>query len=193
MTSESCSADKIRSAGAGSAHGVKQPTIANRKRPFPELPQPRRPIGRKKDEFGPTDQVLGRDVANRGKNTAILRIVAIVTHHEVIAGRYVIHLSVVEGTIVAHLDDPMLHAIWQSFDILGERDHRTIAFAIKKILDAPARTWLIIDVEDAVFHLNMIARKADQPLDVIGRIVGRQLEHDHVAALGRMEEYPPRK
>src|SRR6516164_4814507 len=171
MTSESCSADKIRSAGAGSAHGVKQPTIANRKRPFPELPQPRRPIGRKKDEFGPTDQVLGRDVANRGKNTAILRIVAIVTH----------------------LDVPMLHAIWQSFDILGERDHRTIAFAIKKILDAPVRTWLIIDVEDAVFHLNMIARKADQPLDVIGRIVGRQLEHDHVAALGRMEEYPPRK
>src|SRR5271169_6655903 len=73
-------------------HAVEQPTIANRKRPFPELPQPRRSVGRKEDELGPSDQVLGWDVADGGQHAAVLRVVAIVTHHEVVAGRYVIDL-----------------------------------------------------------------------------------------------------
>jgi len=116
--------------------------------------------------------------------SAILRVVAIVPHHKVLSGRHLVDLSVIEWAVVAHLDDVMLHAVWQGFDILGERNHRTIAFAIEKILDAPARTGLIIDVEDAVLHLDMIAGEADQPFDIIRRIVGRQFEHDHVAALG---------
>jgi hypothetical protein len=36
-------------------YAAEQPAIANRERPFPELPKPRRPVGRKKDELGPSD------------------------------------------------------------------------------------------------------------------------------------------
>src|SRR6516165_306052 len=185
MICGSASADKIPLCRPlALAHAVEQPAIANRERPFPELPQPRRPVGRKKDELGASDQVLGWDVADGGKHTAILRVVTIVTHHEVFAGWYIVDLSVVERTVVAHLNDPMLYAIRQGFDILGERDHRTIALVIEEILDTLAQTWLVVDVEDTVLHLDMIAGEADHPLDIIRGVVCRQLEHRHVAALG---------
>jgi len=46
------------------------------------------------------------------------------------------------------------------------------------------RNRLVVDVEDAVLHLNPIAGQPDQPLDVIGRIVAGEFEHHDVAARG---------
>ena len=42
---------------------------------------------------------------------------------------------------------------------------------------------LAVDVHTLVAHDDVIAGQADQALDVVGRRVGRQAEHDHVAAL----------
>ena len=45
-------------------------------------------------------------------------------------------------------------------------------------------TGFAVDVEHAVYHLDLVARQADHALDVVGLVVARQLEHDHVAAVG---------
>src|SRR6266849_8335243 len=96
-----------RSSADTSIHAVEQPAVADCERPFPYLPEARRPVGRKEDELGPSDQILGRDVADGGKHAAILRVVAIITHHEVFVRRYLIDLSIVQRPIVSHLDDKM--------------------------------------------------------------------------------------
>ena len=51
-----------------------------------------------------------------------------------------------------------------------------------------ARHLLVIDVELAVPYLDMVARQADDPLDVIGRRISGQLEHHDIAALWQMRE-----
>ena len=50
--------------------------------------------------------------------------------------------------------------------------------------DLLARDHLAVDEQPAVGHLDLVARQADQALDVVGLAVARQLEHDDVAALG---------
>ena len=52
------------------------------------------------------------------------------------------------------------------------------------------RQRLAVDVEDAVDHLDPVARQADQPLDVVGA-VGRMLEDHDVAALRLAGEDAP--
>src|SRR5712671_2182773 len=146
-----------RSSAGTSIHAMQQPAVANCERPFPQLPEARRPIGRKEDKLGPSDQILGRDVADGGKHTAILRVVPIVTHHEVFVRRYLIDLSIVQWPIVSHLDDQVLPPIRQGFDILSEGNNGTVALMIEVILDTFARTWLAIDMKDTVFHLDLVA------------------------------------
>ena len=80
----------------------------------------------------------------------------------------------------------------QALDELVEQHHRAALF-IDEILGRPARHLLVIDVELAVPHLDMIARQADDPLDVVGRGIGRQFEHRDVAALRRMRQDPAGK
>ena len=45
-----------------------------------------------------------------------------------------------------------------------------------------------IDVQDAVDHLDAVARQANHAFDVVDRRVFRQPEHDDVAALGLRRE-----
>ncbi len=47
----------------------------------------------------------------------------------------------------------------------------------------PHRHALAVDEQLAVAHHDVIARQADQPLDVVRRGIGGQAEHDHVAAV----------
>src|SRR5262249_28923137 len=72
----------------------------------------RRTIGREEDELGLTDQILGRDVADGGQHAAVLRIVAVVAHREIVVGRDVVDRRVVERPVLAaakaeFLDDAM--------------------------------------------------------------------------------------
>src|SRR6202035_5335339 len=71
-----------------SGDAPEQPVVADRKRPFPDFPPTRRAVGREKDEFGLPDEVLGRDVADRRKDAAVLRIVAVVAHREIMVCRH---------------------------------------------------------------------------------------------------------
>ena len=102
-------------------------------------------------------------------------------------------MRIVERPIVAHLDDAVLHAVRQGFDILRKRNDGAVAFLIEVVLDAPARHRLTVDIEDAVFHLDVIAGEADDTLDVVGRIVSRQFEDNDITALRRMKENPSGK
>ena len=45
------------------------------------------------------------------------------------------------------------------------------------------RHLLAVDVDPLLAHDDVVAGQADEPLDVVGRGVGRQAEHDDVAAL----------
>jgi len=103
------------------------------------------------------------------------------------AGRHDEFLGVVEPLIVAHFDDAMLAPIRQRLDVLRETDRRA-ALAIDVILDALALDHEAVDVELAALHLDMVARQADDTLDVVGRVVTRQLEDGDIAAVGRREE-----
>ena len=67
----------------------------------------------------------------------------------------------------------MFYTIRQSLDVLGKQDDGPVAFVVEIILDALALARLIVNVKDAVFHLDMIAWQADYPLDIVGRIIGR--------------------
>ena len=49
------------------------------------------------------------------------------------------------------------------------------------------RLQLAVDVDALVAHDDVVARQADEPLDVVRRRIGRQAEHDDVAALRRAE------
>src|SRR5713101_3599770 len=151
--------DYGRSSAGTSIHAMQQPAVANCERPFPQLPEARRSIGRKEDELGPSDQILGRDVADGGKHAAILRVIAIIAHHEVFVRRYLIDLSIVQRPIVSHLDDKVLPPIRQGFDILSERNNGTVAFVIEVIHDAFAGAWLDINIEDKVINLDLVAGK----------------------------------
>src|SRR5262247_3775173 len=96
---------------ARSIDAAEQSTITNREWPFPEFPQPGRTVGREKDELCPADQILRRDITDRRQHAAVLRIVAIVAHHEVVTGGNGVDLRVVERAVVAHLDDQMFPPI----------------------------------------------------------------------------------
>src|SRR6266446_10712285 len=102
-----------KSSTDASIHAVEQAAVTDRERPLPQLPKSRRPVDREKDELGSPDQILSRHVADGRKHSAILRVVAIIAHHEVFAGRYSVNLCIVQGSVVAHLDDQMLSTIRQ--------------------------------------------------------------------------------
>src|ERR1700730_4378402 len=178
-----------RSSADTSIDAMEQAAVADLERPLPELPS--RPVNREKDELGSPNQILGWHVADGRKHTTVLRVVAIIAHHEVFAGRYIVNLCIIQGSVVAHLDDLMLPSIRQGLDVLSKQDDGPATFVVDIILDALARAGLIVNVENTVSHLYMIARQANHPLDIVGGVVGRELENRHVATLGGMEQYPP--
>src|SRR5204862_736368 len=51
-----------------------------------------------------------------------------------------------------------------------------------------ARHQLVVDVELAVPHLEVIPGETADALDVIGRGIGRQFEHDNIASLRQARE-----
>src|SRR5579885_3299049 len=92
-----------------SAHAMEQTAVAYRERPAPDLPPMRLAIGRKEDELRPPDQVLRRHIADRRQHAAVLRVVAVVPHREVMPGRHFVDGRIVERTVVTDLDDRVLH------------------------------------------------------------------------------------
>src|SRR5262245_3099635 len=82
------------------------------------------------DEGRLAHQVLFRNVT---PVPAVLRIVTVIAHAEIMAGRYDELFSVVVPHVVAVFDDVVLHAVGQGLDILRKRS--ALAFVVP-IFDA---------------------------------------------------------
>src|ERR1700724_1945360 len=77
-----------------SADDREQPRPADGPRPVPDVPGRLAAFEREEDDAGVADQQVGCDVADVGK-AAVLGIIAIVAHHEVMAGRHRVDVRVV--------------------------------------------------------------------------------------------------
>src|SRR5215470_6932625 len=113
---------------------------------------------------------------------AVVRIVPVVTHHEILAGRHVINPRVVVGSVVDQIERGIAHAVWQGF--APALDAAGLTFlGVNEVLDPLALDGPAVDVEVAVDHLDAVARQPDDAEDVIDRVVLRQAKHHDVTAL----------
>src|SRR5581483_9283201 len=155
-----------------SSHKMEQAIPAYRPRPVPERPG-RLALGdREENELGATDEIPERYVADSGHHAAVLRIVAVVAHHEVMTGRHDIFDGVVVEAVVLAIERLVADAIGQRLlPALHPRGRlfaaaRTFADVIAEPLALDRR---VVDIEQPVLHLDAVARQADQALDVVCR------------------------
>src|ERR1051325_4304678 len=142
------------------------------------------------DEEGLADDVLIRDEA---PDPAVARIVAVVTHHEVVARRHgarkAVHIVVAitrrraggkhgGGRIVLEKYF-MLDAI-ERLDVAARELH---ALARQVIVDLPHRHEPPVDGEPLVAVFEAVAGQADHALDVVERRILGIAEHHHIAAM----------
>src|SRR4051812_7795478 len=75
---------------SSSANPCEQAVDPHRPRPLPDLPEIGFLVDREEQELRPAHQIFYRHVADRGKYAAVLRIVAVVAHAEVMAFRHAV-------------------------------------------------------------------------------------------------------
>src|ERR1051326_1295668 len=166
------------------------PAVPDGRRPFPEFPEVRAAIGGEEDDFRFADEILERNITHTG--AAVRRIVPVVAHHEVVPFGNDEHLRVVQIALRIAVKHVVRDAIGQGLAIL-RHVMRLAAEILNVILNLHLRHGLIVDIENAVLHLHPVARQTDQTLDVIGRVVARELEHHYVATLGRRSKEAARE
>jgi hypothetical protein len=91
-----------------------------------------------------------------------------------------IFLGIVEKPVVLKIEHFIDDTVRKR---LAEATHAIAILVVEEILDALLLDSGAVDVEHAVLHLDSVAGKADDALDIVGRIILRQAEHHHVAAL----------
>src|SRR5262249_9643075 len=138
---------------------------------------------REEDDLRPTDDVLERHITYLAEHTAVGGVVTVIAHHEIMPFRHLIDGGVVVEAVIHEIECSIAHATGQrlapALDALSAR-----AFlGLDEILDAFALNGLAVDVEHALDHLDTIARKPDDTLYVIRRVVLRQPEHHDIAAI----------
>src|SRR5271170_3875996 len=97
----------------GSSHDREQPIPPYRPRPAPDVPGGLPVTDGKEDDLGAADEVFERDIADLAEHAAVGRVVAVVAHHEVMPGRHVINLGVVEKAVVLEIERLVAHAAGQ--------------------------------------------------------------------------------
>src|ERR1043165_2125617 len=168
----------------------RDPLVADRPRPLPDFPPVRAAIGRKEDDLRLAHEIRGWNVPPIA--TAVVRIVAIVAHHEVMAGRHHIDLSVVRGPVGHPIQHVILFTVRQRLLVAGHVVRNAEFLRLDVICGADLGHGLAVYEELPVAHLNSVTRQADDALDVIGRIVRRKLENDHVTPVRiAPEDQPP--
>src|SRR6202034_4086929 len=106
------------------------------------------------------------------------------------SGRHLVDLGVVEGSLVAvDLNDLMLDPAGKRLEVLRGLHRLVEVIDGQKGRDRLARDLLAVYNETPLEDMDLVAGQADQPLDVIGLTIARQLEHDDVAALRLGGEY----
>src|SRR6185295_5618496 len=83
------------------------------------------------------------------------------------------------------------YAIRESFPILGNGCAGALPITVGVVSDAFALHRLAVDIKLSILHLNVVARQANQALYIVGLIIGGQLEHDDIAALGLLGKKDP--
>ncbi len=142
-------------------------------------------VDREEDDLRPADEVLERHVADAAEVARVGGVVAVVAHHEEVVGRHGVDAGVVpQATVAVAFDDRVRDAVRQRLGVLGDLGRLAEGVGGRVVGDLLALHRPAVDVEQAVDHLDAVAGQADHPLDVVGGIVLRQLEHRDVAALG---------
>src|SRR5664280_3772055 len=93
----------------GSSHNREQPVPAHRHRPTPELPGALALIDGEENDLRLADDILERHRADLAE-AAVGGIVAIVAHHEIMAGRHGVNLGVVGKAVVYQVERVEAHA-----------------------------------------------------------------------------------
>src|SRR5579872_4486345 len=170
------------------ADDVTDPIEADSEWPFPELPEVRVTIGGEENDLRLADKILKRNIPDIG--AAVGGIVPVVTHHEIMAFGYEKHRRVVQIVRRIALEDGVTDAVGQRFAKLWNailtravaNAGRRIAGGHNVIVQSNARHLFVVDVKNAVLHLDPVARQTHQPLDVVGGVVTGEFEHDDIAA-----------
>src|SRR5204863_393116 len=68
---------------------------------------------REEDELRLADEVLERHIADRRHHSAVGGVVAVVAHHEIMSGRHLVFLGVVEIAVLQQVERLVAHAIGQ--------------------------------------------------------------------------------
>src|SRR6478672_4627897 len=168
----------------GSSHDRKQPAPTHGERPTPELPSVLAFIHGEEDKLRLADDILERNEADLTE-TAVGRVVAIIAHHEIMAGRDGIDLRVVCKTVLDEIERVIAFAVGQNF---FPTLHRLLAHAFFVV--NPRRRglmldWCAVEHDLSVNDLDLVTGQSDHALNVIDRRVLRQTEDDHIAAFGR--------
>src|SRR3984957_4525692 len=181
---------------------IEKPRPGDVPRPVPDRPGRAAALEREEDDARVADQDIERDVADRGK-AAVLGVVPVVAHHEEMIGRHRVDLGCVGKAVLCSralqrvIAHPVRQRLAPAFDVHRQAENRRTGARV--LADEIALCFAldrgVVDVEKAPFHLQAVARQADQPLDEVEIAVDRILvaEDDHVAALRRRPENAPGK
>jgi hypothetical protein len=135
------------------------------------------------DGAGFREDVVQRYEPDAIHEAAVERVVAVVAQHEDMPWRHQIFGRVVHFALVGRLDDIVPFAIRQRLDVPPQRDVDT-AVVGDIVVFLLARAKLAVDVELALPQLDAIARQADDPFDVVRRVVAWILENHHMPRAG---------
>src|SRR5690606_32334019 len=153
---------------------------AGEKRPRPE--DRSSVVERDDDKLRRADEIVVRHKAHHRRHTAIGGIIAIVPHHEVMAGRHFIDARVVEFSrtlVEGDIADPVRQRLTIGLNLFDD------AVFVFERLHAQRFTLhrFAIYMQQAVDHLDTIARHANDALDEVAIRLRLRAEYDHVATL----------
>src|SRR6476646_4401603 len=174
---------RVAPLGQSSMHQLQNARPTNVGRPFPNLPEGGVLVDGEEDNLSATDQVIEGHVANLGEKAAVGRIIPVVAHHEEVPLGHSVHFGIVADAFVDEIEHGIGHPVRQGLYVARGVPLASRLVAHDEIVDALFLHRLAVDVQHAVNHLDLVAGQADHALDIVGLVVARQLEHDHVAAL----------
>src|SRR5947209_2839205 len=152
----------------GSSHDREQPSPTYRPGPAPNHPRMLAFANGEKYDLRPSDDVFERNIPDLAQHATVGGVIAIVPQHEIMPFWHLIDRRVVVKAIIHQAEGCVAHAVRQCLPpTLNSGDTRPF-LGLYKVLDALAAHRLSVDVKNAVDHLDAIARKPDNPLDVVG-------------------------
>src|SRR5215469_12345622 len=130
---------------------------------------------------------------------AIGRIVPVIAHHEImfwghdkdfgIIGLLITKETAGFGELLSHIRLPVRQrlAILMHGHVL---DLITAFDILDAVINTLAFDWHVIDIENAIFHLDLVARQAHKTLNEIGRIILGRLEYDDISPVRLRKKDP---